>query len=310
MAREPTRFALDQAADIAARVAHGADGADPLALRFRSWPRLGLAAGEVVQARPESGELTVAAFGLIGPGGVLPRHVTATVAAELRKRSHALHAFLDLNARRLLGLYVKAGAKYRPTRNPEPAEKVLAAAIGMGTPGLAGRIAPPLPTLLFHAGNLAARTRSAERLRAMLEEETGGRVEIEEFAGGWVRLPETEQTRLGGGRTGRHAALGRGAAAGSQVWDPQARFIIRIGPLRRAEFEALLPGTPRHRVLVDLARLFVGLDTGFALNLVLAKEEIPPLALGGAEARLGQSSWLCGAAPRARDGTEPMFEAR
>lgn len=310
LAREPTRFVLDQAVDVAARVVRGPDGADPLALRFRSWPRLGLPAGEVVQARPEEGELTVAAFGLIGPGGVLPRHVTATVGAELRKRSNALHAFLDMTARRLLGLYAKAGAKYRPTRNPEPAEKVLAAAIGMGTPGLDGRIAPPMPTLLFHAGNLAARTRSAERLRAMLEEETGGRVDIEEFAGGWVRLPEEEQTRLGGGRTGRHAALGRGAAAGSQVWDPQARFVIRIGPLRRPAFEALLPGTPRYRTLVDLTRLFVGLDTGFALNLVLAGEEIPPLALGGGVARLGQTSWLGSAAPRARDGTEPMFDAR
>jgi type VI secretion system protein ImpH len=306
LAREPTRFVLDQAVDVAARVA----GSDPLELRYRSWPRLGLPAGEVVQARPETGELTVAAFGLIGPGGVLPRHITATVGAELRKRSTALHAFLDMNARRFVGLYAKAGAKYRPTRNPEPAETVLAAAIGMATPGLEGRIAPPMPALLYHAGNLAARTRSAERLRAMLEEEIGGRVDIVEFAGGWVRLPEEEQTRLGGGRAGQHGALGQGAAAGSQVWDPQARFVIRIGPLRRAAFEALLPGTPRHRTLVDLTRLFVGLDVGFALNLVLAKEEIPPLSLGGGVARLGQTSWLGSVAPRPRDGTEPMFDAR
>ena len=310
LAREPTRFVLDQAIDVAARVAHGAAGADPLELRYRSWPRLGLPAGEVVQARPEAGELTVAAFGLIGPGGVLPRHITATVGAELRKRSTALHAFLDMNARRFIGLYAKAGAKYRPTRNPVPAETVLAAAIGMATPGLEGRIAPPMPTLLYHAGNLAARTRSAERLRAMLEEEIGGRVDIEEFTGGWLRLPEEEQTRLGGGRIGQHAALGRGAAAGSQVWDPQARFVIRIGPLRRSAFESLLPGTPRYRRLVDLARLFVGLDVGFALNLVLAKEEIPALALGGGVARLGQTSWIGSGAPRLRDGTEPMFDAR
>jgi type VI secretion system protein ImpH len=308
LAREPTRFAFDQALDIAAEVAPGALG-DPLALRFRSVPRLAHPAGEVVQAKPEQGELTVATYGLVGTGGVLPRHMTATVGAELRKRSMALHAFLDLQSRRFVALHAKAGAKYRPTRNPGPAARVLAAAIGMGTPGLEGRLAPPQATLLFHAGNLAARSRSAERLRAMLEEETGGRVDIDEFAGGWVRLPEGEQTRFGGGRLGQHAALGRGAAAGSQVWDSQARFVIRIGPLRRRAFEELLPGTPRHRRLVDLARLFAGLDTGFAFNLILARDEIPPLALGGT-ARLGQTSWLGAPAPRTRDGAEPMFDPR
>ncbi len=309
LARQPTRFAFDQAIDLAALVAQAAEG-DPLALRYRSLPRLGLPAGEVVQARPETGELTLGTFGLVGAGGVLPRHVTATVGAELRKRSMALHAFIDLNSRRFAGLHARAGAKYRPTRNPVPAERVLAAAIGMGTPGLDGRLSLPVATLLYHAGNLAARSRSAERLRAMLEEETGGRVDIEEFAGGWIRLPESEQTRFGGGRLGQHAALGQGAAAGSQVWDPQARFIIRIGPLRRRAFEALLPGSPRYRHLVDLARLFVGLDTGFALNLILAKAEIPPLALGGGVARLGQTSWMGMPAPRQQDGAEPMFDAR
>ncbi|MFT8246346.1 type VI secretion system baseplate subunit TssG [Roseomonas sp. BN140053] len=311
LARTPGRFDLDQGIAVAA---HGVDARD---LHYRTSARLAHAEGAIVQADPAARTLTLATFGLIGPGGVLPRHHTATVATELRKRSAALHAFLDMLGGRFAGLWAKAGAKYRPTRDPQPAERALSAALGLGTPHLTERAGAPEPALLFHAGNLSARTRSAERLRAMLEEEAGGAVELVEFAGGWLRLPEEERTRLGGrgrrgGVPGQHSALGQGAVLGGQVWDAQSRFIVRIGPLPREAFEALLPGTPGHARLLALCRLHVGLDTGFALNPVLAREDVPALRLGAAAAgaRLGWSSWLTRPTPRRRDGTEPIFDAR
>ena len=232
------------------------------------------------------------------------------IAVTTSKRSTALHAFLDMLARRSVGLYAKAGAKYRPTRNAEPTARALLAAIGMGTPHHEGRMKVPPEDLLFHAGNLASRTRSAERLRAMLEAETGRRVEIEEFAGGYIRLPATEQTRMPRGRGPvQHAALGVSAVAGAQVWDPHARFIIRFGPLTRQEFEALLPGTPAWLTVTQLARLFVGPDTSFAVNLVLKKEEVPPARTGGG-ARLGWSSWSGTSRPRTADARDAVFEPR
>jgi type VI secretion system protein ImpH len=298
--REPARFSLDQAAAVLA------PGGDPLSISWRSQARLGAPTGEVAQVRPETKEVVSPTFGLIGPGGVLPRHYTALVGAELRRRSTALHGFLDMLARRFTGMFVKAGAKYRPTRDPKPAETVLAAAVGIGTPRLAERLATPLPALLFHAGALAARSRSAERLRGMLTEETGGPVRIVEFAGGWERLPATEQTRLHARlRPGAHARLGVDAALGSQVWDPSSRFLVRLGPLSLPAFEALLPGAPLHARLVELTRLQVGPELDFALNPVLAAAEVPPLRLaskGGA--RLGWSSWLNAPRPRSADAAE------
>ncbi|HYF06268.1 MAG TPA: type VI secretion system baseplate subunit TssG, partial [Acetobacteraceae bacterium] len=82
-----------------------------------------------------------------------------------------------------------------------------------------------------------------------------------------------------------------------------------LGPLPRAAFDAFLPGTPRHTRLVELARLFVGLDTGFAVNLVLARDAVPDLELGRG-ARLGWSSWLGQSRPRTRDAADPLFDAR
>lgn len=304
--REPTRFSIDQAAAIIA------PGRDPVEINFRSTPRLGAPGGEVAAADIEKTELRTPSFGLIGPGGVLPRHYTAWVDTELRKRSTALHTFVDLLARRFTGLFVKAGAKHRPTRDPRQAQQVLAAAVGLATPHLTDTLATPLPAVLYHAGHLAARSRSAERLRGMLSEETGTKVEIVEFSGGWTRMPQAEQSQLAAsGQPGRYVQLGVDAAIGSQVWDPSARFLVRLGPLSLHEFEALLPGMPLHTRLVDLTRLHVGPEQDFAFNPSLAAAEVPPLRLGAsdsASARLGWTSWLTSPQARQRPATSAMLQ--
>ena len=288
---------MDQAAFVIAR------GRDAVELPYASVARLGLPLAEVTAADPATQRLTSPLFGLIGPGGTLPRHFTATAGAEARQRSHALQAFLDMLARRFTGMWVRAGAKYRPTRDARPAETALDALIGMGSPGLAGRLVVPAPSLRFHAGNLAARTRSAERLRALLAEEAGSSVEIIEFAGGWLRLPATEQSRMGVA----HGRLGVDAAIGAQVWDPQARFIIRLGPLDAARFAELLPGRPLFDRLSGLTRLFVGPEQDFVLNPILAAEAVPATRLGAGGGRLGLTSWMGQPKPRRKPASDALL---
>lgn len=304
LAADPSRFELEQA------VAMVAPDGDPLRLEFRTLPRLGLPLAEVAAATHDKGRIVATTFGLIGPGGVLPRHYTATVAAELRKRSDALHAFLDMLARRFTARWIMAGAKYRPTRNPEPTRRTLAAAVGLDTPHLADRLATPLSAALFHAGNLSARTRSADRLRAMLEEEAGCAVEIVEFAGGWVRVPDSERTRLPT-RSGPHGLgrLGMDAMAGAAVFDPQSRIRIRFGPLAADRFREFLPGRPLHGRLAELTRLFLGPELEFVFNPVVTAAEVPRTSLGLAgEARLGWTSWLDQhPAPRPRDAADALL---
>jgi type VI secretion system protein ImpH len=268
----------------------------------------------VAQARPAQRELVTPTFGLIGPGGILPRHYTALVDAESRKRSTALHAFLDMLSRRFTGLYVKAGSKYRPTRNPGQAQQVLAAAIGLDNPHLAEALKTPMEALLYHAGELASGARSAERLRGMLSEEAGADVRIIEFAGSWTRLQPEEQTQLTTSAFGgRHLQLGIDAAAGLQVWDASARFLVNLGPMPLAEFKALLPGAPLHIRLVELTRLHVGLEQDFSINPVLKAEEVPPLQLASSDegaAQLGWTSWLTYPRPRSAPASEAILCAQ
>lgn len=297
LAAHAHRFDLDQAAFVVAR------GRDAVTLPYASSARLALPLAEVTAADPASASLTTPLFGLIGPGGTLPRHYTATAGAELRRRSRALQAFLDMFARRFTGMWVRAGAKYRPARDPVPAERALDAAIGMATPGLVERIAVPPPSLRYHAGHLAARSRSAERLRAMLAEEAGSEVEIVEFAGGWLRLPPSEQSRIGLA----YGQLGVDAAVGAQVWDSQARIIIRLGPLNAEEFERLLPGRPLFERLCGLTRLFVGPEQDFVLNPILAAQAVPATRVGEGGGRLGLTAWMGQSVPRRRPAGDAML---
>lgn len=295
----PELFDLDQAAFVITQV--GGQRLDATDLPYAAVPRLGLPHAEVTEADPATGGLTTPLFGLIGPSGTLPRHYTATTGAELRQRNQALRHMLEMLARRLTGMWVRAGAKYRPTRDARPTERALDAVIGMGTPGLGERLPVPAPSLRYHAGHLAARSRSASRLAAMIGEETGFAVEIIEFSGGWLRLPPSEQTRMGS----QYAQLGVDAAAGAQVWDPQARFIIRLGPLDAESFDRLLPGRPLFERICGLTRLFVGPEQDFALNPVLAPDAVPATKLGAGQGRLGLTTWM--GMPKARSA--PAREA-
>jgi type VI secretion system protein ImpH len=243
-------------------------------------------------------------IGLIGPSGVMPRWYTELVAQSVRVRSRAVADFFDVLAQRLVTAFARAGIKYRLHRASEVAnqagtpEKIgdgILALTGFGTAHLADRLAAGPDALKHYSGFFAARPRSADRLAAMVSDYLGRHAEIIEFAGAWLTIPPDQQSCLPKGRrAGAFHELGVNAAIGTRAWDQQARFIVRVGPLNRREFETLLPDQPKLRELVSLIRAYVGWESDFAVNLVLAVAEIPPLAMGAAAGapRLGWTSWV------------------
>lgn len=139
-------------------------------------------------------------------------------------------------------------------------------------------------------------------------------VVIDEFAGAWLRIEPDSQSRMPRGRIpGQFNRLGVDCAAGARAYDQQARFVIRIGPLSRAAFMALLPDRPQLHRLVSLVRAYVGMEVDFTVNLVLDPAGIPPVRLGGADApRLSWSGWLPAPAARLTGGMradQAMFAA-
>lgn len=322
LAAAPRRFRFDAAVRVIMRASRSDDPAE--AMRFRTPPGLAYPPADVMEL--ESGgkrpELTVGLMGLTGPSGVLPRSYSDVVVQSRRGRSAALHDFLDMLGHRFVAFFARAGMKYRPARAMDvaalqgagavdPVTETILALTGYDTAGLAPRLLTGSDPILHYAGLFAMRPRSAERLEALLSDWLGMRVEVEEFAGAWLSLPPDQRTRIGA--FGQFNRLSADAAAGVRAWDPQARIVLRIGPLDRAGFERLLPDRPALHRLVALVRAYLGLELGFAINPVLAGRDIPPLQLdaaAGSPPRLGWNTWITApAALRHGDAADAMFEA-
>ena len=319
----PRRYRFDAAVRI---LMHAAATGDPAeAVRFRAPLGAAYPSAEIAALQTNAGALpivTTPVMGLTGPTGVLPRHYGEILHTNLRNNSTALRDFLELLSQRFVGHFARAGMKYRPHRAAEMARlggsdgrdglaQALMAFVGFGTPHLLPRLAVGPDPLLHYAGLLSMRPRSADRLQAMLSDWLGRKVEVVQFVGDWLSLPSDQRTRMPQGRrAGVFNRLGVDAAIGVRAWDIQARVVLRIGPLDAAGFAALLPDRPLLRQLVALTRVFLGFETGFAINPVLAVGAIPPLRLGGdgPPARLGWTSWMP-SATRSRDAAEAIFTA-
>jgi len=294
-------------------------------VRVRAHASLSFPASAIHQMSPAvegqgPAEMTVAFMGLTGPLGVLPRHYTELLLERQRRKDHTLGAFLDLFNHRLVSLLYRAWEKHHfpiayeralvRGQHDDRLSQYLLDFIGLGTAGLQDRLEVPDQVLRFYAGLFAQQPRSASALSGLLQDYFGVPVDVVQFTGQWLTLEPAQRSRLGG-RTklvGRaqgskscdhvlpsNNALGVRAVLGGRVWDQQAKFTLRLGPLSYAAFTQFLPAGSAFRPLLQLTRFFAGQEHDFVVQLVLKAAEVPGCQLGatGAQApRLGWSTWL------------------
>ncbi len=261
------------------------------------------------EGRPD--RLLVHVFGLFGPDGPLPLHITEF--ARDRQRNHgdaALRRFIDLFHHRTMSLFYRAWADVRPTvsfdRPDEDRFSLYAGAlIGLSTPGLRDRDAMPDLTKLHFAGLLSGQTRHAAGLGSILSAFFTTPVRVESFIGTWLNLPAADHSRLGDGA--RTAALGSTSLLGGRVWSRQSKFRLVFGPLSLPEYERLLPGGLSFHRLVPIVRNWAGDALAWDVNMVLRRDEVPAIRLGE-QGRLGWTTWLM-PRPDPSDATDLFLEA-
>jgi type VI secretion system protein ImpH len=232
-------------------------------------------------------------FGLLGPNGPLPLHITEYARERLRHANDpTLSRFLDLFHHRFITLFYRAWAQAQPYVNRDrPRDDRFSVYVGSfaGIADGAFRDRDTVPDLakFFHVGALIRQTRNAEGLAAILGHFFAVPVILQEFVGHWMSLGEHERTKLA--RDG--AVLGSGAVLGGRVWDRQHKFRLHLGPLSLGRYESFLPGGPMLKKLVDWVRVYVNFELEWDVRLVLDRREVPPLVLGRG-ARLGWTTWV------------------
>lgn len=239
--------------------------------------------------------LIVNFFGLFGPDGPLPLHLTEYARDRLRnERDPTFQRFADLFHHRALSLLYRAWADVRPTISFDRPDSdrfatYVGALAGLGVPSLRKRDAMPDLTKLHFAGLLANQTRHAAGLSAILSAFFTTPVQVQCFIGSWLDLGEQDHTRLSG--AGDPARLGGGALLGRRVWSRQHKFRLVFGPLSLVEYEHLLPGGSSFHKLVPLVRNYAGDVLAWDVQFVLRRKDVPDTRLGQS-GRLGWTTWL------------------
>ncbi len=286
-------------------------------IRIGQEPNLNFASGPLAHFRVGEGDtpprMTVNFFGLLGPNGPLPLHLTEFARDWLRNSDDpTMVRFLDLFHHRMLLFFYRAWAAGQPTVNRDrPSEDrfehYVSALPGYALAAVRKKDAFPHTAKLFYAGRLTSQSRNAEGLAAVIGDFFRMPALVEQFVGGWIDLPPANRWNLGG-RTGVRQ-LGISTIVGARAWTRQQRFQVVLGPLTRGEFQRMLPGGSSLPKLVALVRNYVGYELDWDLRLVLQGQIEEPLRLG--TSRLGWTTWLGRAAPGQREDLilDPEAEA-
>ncbi|MFZ4573567.1 MAG: type VI secretion system baseplate subunit TssG [Phycisphaerales bacterium] len=304
------------------------DRAEQDPIRFCQEPSLAFAPCTVSEFKDPTNKAEARLFvnfiGLLGPNGPMPLHLTEFARSRERiNRDPTLARFFDLFNHRMVSLFYRAWsasqmpASFDRWEPPLPgpvttAERELqlardtsrysiyiGSAFGVGMDSFRHRDAVSDVAKLHYAGRLASPHKNAEGLRDILSDYFRIPVEIEEFAGRYVEVPEQYRCSLGvtppsGAAAGQLGGVGGGAMCGSTYFDCGGAFRLRLGPMGLAEYNRLLPGTRSARRLAAWIRNYLGDELWWDAQLVLKKEEVPGSRLGGG-ARLGWTSWVLSA---------------
>lgn len=234
-------------------------------------------------------------FGLLGPNGPLPLHLTEYALDRIRHhRDRTFPQFLDIFHHRLLMLFYRAWAEGQPVVNFDRADddrfgRYIGSMVGIGAASLENRDAMPDNLMRFFAGRFASEAKNPSGLEAVLSDFFRLPVRIQEFVGQWIEMPADCRCCLGANRA--TSTLGKNMMIGSEYWDRQQKFRIAFGPMGYQDYRRMLPGGDSLERLIAIVRNYLGDELQWDVQLILTKDEVPPISLGQT-GELGWSDWL------------------
>ncbi len=281
-------------------------------VRFGQDPSLAFGSSMLASFAPPSeehpGKLSVVFFGLFGPHGPLPLHLTEYARERIRHTGdHTFAAFTNIFNHRMMVLFHRAWAAAQPAVSHDRPESdrfrsYVAAVFGhdfstrTSTPSGTGAWAK-----LQYAAHLSNLSRNAAGLESLLAHYFEIPIAIEQFIGQWLEIPEASRFALG--VSAQVSTLGRTAVLGQRVWRCDQKFRVVLGPLTRAQFERLLPGGSALVELSDLVRSYVCDELDWDARLLLAPEESDQAQL----ARGSRLAWNARLGPRPPGNTEQVI---
>lgn len=244
------------------------------------------------QGRPRLAQLV---FGLLGPNGPLPIHLTEYARSVVSiDRDEGLQGFLDIFQHRAALLFYRAWSSAQATTSLDRPDddsfgRHVGSLAGYGEAANDGHDTVPDHARRHMSGHLVRLTRNPEGLTSILCSYFGWPFRVEEWVMHWLALQPEDRSVLGGYSDA--SRLGVGAVCGEAVPDRMHRFRIHAGPLDLPAYERLLPIGAWHGALRDWVRHYTGFELAWDVRLILRADQVPATRLGG-NTRLGWTSWM------------------
>lgn len=239
--------------------------------------------------------LSTAFFGLFGPNGALPTHITEYAFQRLKHHHDPTFIrFVNLFQHRMFSLFYRAWANAQPTVNFDRPEEdrfktYVGSFIGLGLESNQNRDDITDQLKLHYSGHFSCQAKHAEGLAAILHGYFGLIVEIEEFIGEWLDIPDDSICRLGDSE--QTGCLGTTVILGDKIWSRQNKFRIILGPMGIELYKLMLPTGDSLKKLVSIVKNYIGIELGWDIQLILKNKEVPQTCLNNT-AQLGWTTWL------------------
>jgi len=243
----------------------------------------------------DAAKMTVNFFGLLGQGGPMPLAITEYVYDRLQNhKDKTLATFLDIFHHRMISLFYRAWACNQQSVSYDRKEEdrfavYIGSLFGIGDDSFRDRDALPDVAKLHYSGRLVCQTRNVEGLKEILEDYFGITVEIQQFVGQWIDLPQNYLCRLGS--SSENAKLGSTLVLGNHFWECEQKFRIKFGPMDLPQYQRFLPGSDSIQRLIAWIKNYVGDEFLWEVQLILRASKVPVTCLGKM-GKLGWTSWL------------------
>ncbi len=242
----------------------------------------------------ENPKMTINFFGLSTIQGPLPQSYRNLLLDRIQEGDMSMRDFLDIFNHRFASLLHRIRKKHWigiATDTPQNTliGKTIASFAGINGPFFEQRMKISDQSLLYYAGLLWQRPKSAMGLRNIIRDFFKTPAKIHQFQGKWENIDKDQTTIIG--NTGRFNILGQDAIVGKKLWEQQSVFVVVLGPMSLKKFASFLKPGVNYKAIRDLIHFYTRENQEFRLNLVLDKDQIPPLNLGNGAA-LGWTSWL------------------
>lgn len=222
-------------------------------------------------------DITLANGALTTKDGPLPEPFVAWVRELSGHGDHAMADFIDIFNNRLMALRYLIGRATRPNLVDTAAENSETGSLLHALSGAVYNRSPQRSDLRL-AGLLSNNRMSYPVVKQLMLFSMGLNLKaLNCYQGGWLTVDDQDHSRLGDSEM---CQLGKTTTLGTKIWDQQKAIELVIGSVSWNKVKALIPGGKQHEEFVELLRRITDCRCDCNIVLLIAKNQVPPLAFG------------------------------